>query len=660
MKSATPLTLSAIVLLAWSASGLAQSVEPQGAPGSAPETLSLPKAPASADAGDLEAYLDGVIAAHARDHNIPGITLAVVRDDRPDLVKGYGVADVASGRPVDPGATLFRIGSISKTFIWTAAMMLVERGQLDLDADVNDYLDSFRIRDAFDAPVTMNHLMAHRAGFEDSLRVFTVADDDPRSLAEVLAEHQPARVYPPGARTSYSNWGAALAAHIVEQVAGIPYSEFVRREIFDPLGMASTTLAGPDRMPADLRGRLATGHAFRGGSHEAGEFMQLGAYAPAGAIASTATDMARWMRFHLNRGELDGVRLMRPATHQRMWSRAFADRPGGADLVHGFRHSRHRGFETIGHAGGTAHFISNMVLVPELHVGLFVSQNSQHGGRSLLVQWPELLIDRLTGQFPGGRGGEREANRQTPRNRTLEDYAGGYINNRRVFSALPALFAARNTLEVDVADDNEALVVTTGGETLRYRAVPGFADTFENRFGRRLVFQRDGNGEVVAVVGGFGTHSYERPEPLDAPGLLYASTAVSGLLAVTILLGAWRRWRQAPETTTAGRPAARIAVLAAIVVLAFLVLTVVVLASISASTGADLLIDYPPTGIVVLSLSGWVVATAALLMLAALVPVWRGSNWGIWRRLHYSLFALALAVFAFELWNWRLFGAPLI
>src|SRR5262249_58548306 len=125
--------------------------------------------------------------------------------------RGYGFADVAAGRPVDPERTLFRQGSISKLFTWTAMMQLAETGALDLDRDVNAYLD-FRIPPHAGRPVTLRELATHTAGFEDILKGLAAADGEPiPGLSELLQAEIPARIYSAGEVTAYSNYGATLA-----------------------------------------------------------------------------------------------------------------------------------------------------------------------------------------------------------------------------------------------------------------------------------------------------------------------------------------------------------------------------------------------------------------------------------------------------------------
>ena len=628
---------------------LALSAQDMPAPNLALESEPAPTAPEAS--AELAAFVDGLAHALIRDKDLPGLTIGIVSPDAAPLVKGYGLADVEAGKPVDGGETLFRIGSVSKTFTWTAVMMLIERGMLDPDADINTYLKQVRIDEAFDAPVTMHHLMSHRAGFEDTFAVFTVADDDPRSRSELLALHQPRRVFPPGARTSYSNWGAALAAQVVEDVAGVPYDTFLYEEILAPLGMDSTTIEAPSRMPAPLKARLAKGYEFAQGSHVEGKPMQIGAYAPAGAMASTAADMTRWMRFHLNGGELDGVRLLGAKSHTLMRSRVFNDRPDAADVAHGFQSRPHRGIQTLGHGGATALYRTQMVLAPELGLGIFVAQNTSRGGYAALSTIADLVVERFA---PDAAAREPTASERAP----VAEYLGRYRNNRRSFSTFSAAFSTDESIVV-AGGDGGALIVTANDQVRRFVPVAAATDLFEADTGARLMFQRDDAGRVVAVSDHSGVHSYERSTALDAGPTLLLSLAAATLLALTTLLGTGWRWGRPAVRTAPGLLASRVAVFSALSVLLFMTIAVATVAAVS-NLGAGDLVHYPPTVMHLARAAGWLLAAMAAIMLLALRPTWRGSNWGLWRRLHFTLFALALAFLVFQLWQWRVIGAPLM
>ena len=652
MPSLLPILL---VLIAALAPSLAQAQE-AAAPPPAPlaEPAAAGQAPAAADPAQLEALLDGVVLALQHEHRLPGLVVSVVRDDALIVAKGYGLADIAQGRPADPEASFFRIGSVSKTFTWTAVMMLADRGLIDPDADVNTYLRDVEVAEAFDAPVTLRDLMHHRAGFEDSFRVFTVPDDDPRPLAALLAEHQPARVLPPGARTSYSNWGTALAAQVVEDVSGISFGDFLQAEILDPLGMTDTIWTPPAAMEPGQRERLATGYRPARGGLEIQEYLQLGAYWPAGGMASTATDMARWMRFHLNGGEIDGVRLLGPGTHATMLTRAYDDRPQAADIAHGFQDRIYRNTRALGHSGGTASFLTNMVLVPELDLGVFLSQNSAQD-LGPIVQIPDRIIDRHLGlAYRPDLAAEGDAE-------PLAEFAGTYINNRRVFTTFSAILGTAGVGTVTPVS-SEILTITTQFESALFRRVPEAGDTFESATGARIAFLRDEAGAVVAFADDMSIHTYERVGLLATPTTLIGALAAAALFSVTTLLGAWKR-RGTAERPSGWRPRALAAVplVAALAVLWFLGSLALITVDAAGFDITELQREPWPTPFMLhMHAAGLAVAGTALAMLVALLPIWRGSEWRLGRRIHASVFALALALLAFLLWQWRVIGAPVV
>ncbi len=605
-----------------------------------------------AQRAELKTYIDGLVAGLQREHGLSALTISVVKDNALWMAQGYGLADVASARPAVADTSLFRIGSVSKTFIWTAVMMLVERGQIDLDADVNRYLKSVRIAEAFGVPVTLRQLMHHRAGFEDSLRLFAVSDDDPRTLADLLKEQQPARVYAPGLRTSYSNWGSSLAAQIVADVTGEPYGDFLRREILDPLGMRSTTFVPPSKLEAAERANLATGYKQGRGALALQGYMQIGAYWPAGGIASTATDMARWMRLHLNGGELDGVRLMSAQTHEQMWTRAYDDRPNAPDLAHGFQDRSYRGLRVLGHGGATAAFYTNMVLVPELGLGVFVSQSSVQT-RLPVTQLPEQIIDHIHG-IPFQAALDVESAEPG----ALADVAGTYLQNRRVFSSFAATFGLDSIGEVTPLSA-DALRLTLNGEGKQYQRVGRERDLYEAADGARIAFVREGD-RVVALADSSGVHTLEKVGVLAAPSTALAALGTALLLAVTTLLGFWWRLGRGPgygQGFAAGL-AAGVSLLASLCVLGFLTAVALLVQQLSSFDLSTMAANYPPQSMLHAHYAGWVVAGAAAAMLLCLLPAWVASGWGLWRRLHFTLFALVLSLAAFQLWQWRVFAAP--
>jgi len=604
-----------------------------------------PLGPVSAD--PLAEYVDGLVEGLRREHVLPGVTLAVVRGGAPTLLRGYGHADLGALAPVDPSQSRFRIGSVSKTFVWTAALLLVDRGQLDLDADVNRYLKSFKVSPAFDEPVTMRQLMAHRAGFEDSFQVFGVADDDQRPLAELLAAHQPKRIHPPGSRTSYSNWGSALAAQLVADVAGEDYGSFLRRELLDPLGMRDTGWNGPTRGDGADKARLAHGYSAQGDVLKAERDLQLGAYWPAGGMSTTAADMARWMRFHLGLGEIDGRRLLSAETHALVWTRPYRDRADASDLTHGFVQTPFRGVMLTGHGGATGTFLTNLVLVPELGLGVFVSQSST-ATRNLVQRLPEQIVERMQSLPPASAlaadAGEPGA---------LAETEGDYLSNRRVVSSFAAIFGAFDGVTLRAI--NSKTLAFRGGE---YRRIG--EDLFESAFGQRLALIRGTDGGVVAFADGSGVHSFERVGGLAAPVWLFVALGTSLLLAVATLGGTIWRLGRARGGGPADAVVGRVAFVSALCSLAFVGSLLAVMLALGQAGAAGLSGNYPMPVMLVAHGVGWGVAAASLAMLSMLVPAWTRTSFSFLRKLTFTLFTFALLLLTATLWTWRVIGAAVV
>ncbi|GJL91731.1 serine hydrolase domain-containing protein [Hyphococcus sp.] len=644
MRPALFSSFVAFVMTALASSALAQIPAPDASPSTPVDEVVLAPFEPSREDAMLEAYIDGVVGAHQREHAAPAISVSVVRDGRIVFAKAYGEADVEAGKAAHGVDTMFRIGSVSKTFTWTAVMMLHDRGLIDLDADVNKYLKGIQIPDAFDAPITMNDLMAHRAGFEDTFAVFTYPDEGEATLTQALTETMPKRVYAPGARTSYSNWGAALAAKIVEDISGVPYREFLEQEILGPLSMTHTTIEAPSLMSDADRPSLAVGYDVSAGAYKRADYMQIGPFAPAGAMASSAHDMAQWMLVHLGAGAYNGAQIMRADTHDLMWSRAFTDRTEGADLAHGFQARVYRGVKTFGHGGATTSFYTDMTLVPELGLGIFISQSTSDD-RGLVFDLAPLVIDHVLDR-PAAPA------RDDPNfAETAETFAGEYFDNRRSFSLFEKLFAASDGATVETASGG-ALTISSGDKVKHFAPLPGAADTFENRNGERVVFGRDAKGHVTHFTDGSGVHSYDRVDITTDANLLNLSLLAVLLFAATTMLGAWRRQGREVAQSSTGALIGVAAFAVAVLSFAFGGAIVWLMATLSNAT-ASTMQAYPLPAVSIFRLMALAMFAVGVAGMFSLWPVWRASGWGLWRKMHHVLFAIALASLAVMLVFWN-------
>ena len=345
-------------------------------------------------ADDAGAWLDGLFPYGLAKNNLAAAVVVVVKDGQILVSRGYGYADIAANKKVDPATTLFRPGSISKTFLWTAVMQLVEQGKLNLDADVNQYLD-FTIAPRDGKPITMRDLMTHTPGFEETLKnLFSHDDQLPMSNEAWLKEWVPERVFAPGEVSAYSNYGAALAGYIVQRVSGQPFDEYIEQHIYQPLGMQHATFRQP--LPANLRGDMAKSYASASTPPKSFEMVVSD---PAGGMSVSGEDMARFMIAHLQNGTYNNVQILRPETAKAMHDFTHYSVPGLMPMALGFYHMDRNGQTIIGHGGDTELFHSGMMLFLQQNVGIFVSIDGDKDG-GLRKQLLDGFTDRYFPALP--------------------------------------------------------------------------------------------------------------------------------------------------------------------------------------------------------------------------------------------------------------------
>lgn len=360
----TALGLTALALIG------ALTVAPlSAAPGQTSRAAATPAPAPRLTKEAVDSWLDQLLIPGMREGNIPGGVVVVVKDGKILTERGYGYADKALKIPVDPRTTLFRPGSISKAFTWTAVMQLVEQGKIDLDADINRYLD-FRIPPRNGKFVTMRTMMTHTAGFEESMKDIIGADPPP-PLGAFLKRWVPEIIYTPGTRPAYSNYASTLAGYVVERVSGERFEDYMDNHVFAQLGMAHSTFRQP--LPARFTATMSRGYLPDSGQPR---YFENVAFGPAGAMSATGDDMARFMIAHLESGQSGGAQLLRPETVAAMHTIQPKIYPALNGMALGlYEHSRN-GHRILAHNGGTQFFHSDLHLFLDDRVGIFISFNS--------------------------------------------------------------------------------------------------------------------------------------------------------------------------------------------------------------------------------------------------------------------------------------------
>jgi CubicO group peptidase (beta-lactamase class C family) len=607
------------------------------------------------DPAEMEAFMDELFARHMEENHIAGAAVAVVKDGQLFFTKGYGYADLENKIPVDPELTLFKIGSGTKVFTWTAVMQLVEQGKLDLDADVNTYLD-FRIPDTYPQPITLKHLMSHTAGFEDQhIDLVAWNEKDLTPEREWLVSHIPARVHAPGEIPAYSNYSAALAGYIVARVSGESYSQYIEEHILDPLGMKSSTASWPT--PPDLRARESVGYMYEDGAFKV--FPPL--YGPvdlfpAGIIRTTVTDMARFMIAHLQNGFYGDaaaeVRILEEATARQMHSTLFAPDPRFLGNAYGFFEFSDNGQRVIGHSGEAEPMHSLLLLLPDQNVGIFVVYNSSDAGslvnqhlgfqRSFFdhyypapalepIQPPADFAERAD-RFVGTYRWTRSSST------TLEKYT------TQLFSPL---------VEVKNPGDGTLFMTTPYGDMRLAEVEPLYFRQVDGPL--YFVFREDAQGRITYMFTDMiPQFAFEKEKWYETPGFNMPLLLVSLLMFLSVLPVALIRVirsRRAKDDNTSMPRGARVAhqliIWISVLNLLFVAGTVV--------WGPWVMFGIPLIYKIVMGLG----VLASLLTVSALVYTvlaWKNSYWSIAARVYYTLVTVSAVAFVWFLNQWNLLG----
>ncbi|MGB3844393.1 MAG: serine hydrolase domain-containing protein, partial [Sphingopyxis sp.] len=627
------------------ATGPAVPKEAQADAGAAAAAPTLPGAAAALTKADVDGWLDGFLPFALERGDLVGAVVVVVKDGQVLTQRGFGYADAARRTPVDPARTLFRPGSVSKLFTWTAVMQEVEAGRIDLDKDVNAYLD-FRIPPYRGKPVTMRQLMTHTAGFEEHGK--RTIFEDPKfaiSLGDYV-KVQPRRIYAPGTTPSYSNYGTALAGYIVERTAKMPFDDYVEQRIFRPLGMAQSTFRQP--LPAALAPSMATGYRQLSAGPSKFEIVGPG---PAGALSATGADMAKFMIAHLN----EGAGLMTPATARMMHDTPLTLLPPLNRMELGFFETNINRRQVIAHLGDTQLFHTALHLFTTEKIGLYMSFNAT-GEQGSVGAVRRALFEKFADRYLPGT--EMPATRVDAKTAAAHArmMAGNWLNSRRSESNFYALASLIGQVTVRV-DARGNLVVPAArdlnGKPAKWVETAPFVWHNANGHGRLAAQVVDGRVVRWSVDGLSPFMVFDRaPASKSATWLKPALCVALAVLLITLLQ--WpvsalvRRHYKAPLTL--GRPALRAyrgVRVAAGLVLALVTAWVVSLLTLKALPSFD-------PWLWSLQIAGAVIFACGVLAAAWNLRIVRRERRGWFRTLWAALLLLAMLLLLYTAWSFGL------
>ncbi|MEM1140949.1 MAG: serine hydrolase domain-containing protein [Pseudomonadota bacterium] len=604
--------------------------------------------------GALEAFVDGVVVSAMEDHNIAGATVAVVGRDDILLLKGYGYADAETREPVDPEKHLFRIASITKTFAATAIMQLEQEGRLSLNTDIRGYLGDIQFDDHL-GTITVANLLSHTAGFEEfNLGTYGEGpDSEAQSIKAQLEALADSQVRPPGEVTAYSNYGYSLVGAIISLVSGKDYASYIRDHILEPLDMSNSTHllqvdVNDDDYPwlEELREREARSHEWNSGWYEPVDYPFTRPVILAnGGLSTTAADMARYVQMHLNRGTLDGVEILAPATWDKMSQDLYRNGPYTQANAHGFWSTEWSGHRVLRHSGSTHSFRSHVAMLPELGIGIFIATNIDSGGK--LNALPRRVIEHF---YP-----VEAATLPSPPTDFAERYTrytGSYLSTRRNITRLEKLGTALfGALAVSTTGDGYLVV-----DDERYVELE--PDVFQSLVnGSRIQFRGDQDGRAKWLIPSGGSSAYERPRFFEQRETLTLPLVAMTLTSLVLIIAAIRRLIQRSAKPTAHSMAQRTLLGAALTWIIAVSLLVVALGQYTGSSVAFYELDYPSPMLRLFNAVLWLATLLTLLAIAS-TPRWfstaRGERLGL--KLAYGAAGLIFLVFAFAMFQWNMYS----
>ncbi|WP_246988940.1 serine hydrolase domain-containing protein [Halorientalis marina] len=596
---------------------------------------------------ETEAWLDETMARQLEEYNVPGAAVVIVSDGDVVLAKGYGYADLASERSVDADETVFSVGSTGKLVTWTAVMQGIEDGRLERDRDVNEYLtdSAVTVPDTDDEPITLNHLATHSAGFEDIFRgMVTDNPDEIRPMEAILADHRPARVRPPGQFVAYSNYGTALAGHVLAEQSSANFTDMVDERIFTPLGMADTTYAQP--LPARLESRRAIGYTYQNGEYQPHHPVIWTLPPEGGSLRTTPTDMGRFMLAHLNEGASGSERILEAETVREMHRRQFTKSEAVPELngmAYGFIEMDRNDETIVGHWGDTPRFKSLLALYPERDTGLFVVYNSPGGGPArfeLLQAFTDRYYPRSDTPVVEPPDGAAER---------AHDLTGDYRSLTVSASSWERVLGVMTRTYTVGATDEGYLTTSRLGEPTR-RWVERRPGVYEEVGGSdMLVFRFDETGRATHMFRhAFGPATYERVPWYESLTVLQTVLGGGVVAFLSVLLPwvggpVWRRWRGGDLPT--GRERAARWLLGVVSLLWLAVLVIFLLAWINFDAEAA----SPSLALQAGKVLRWIALAGTVGAVVATGFAWRDGLWTRWARLHFSVVTALALLFAWQL-----------
>ncbi len=615
---------------------------------------------------ELETFLDSKAKELMKRYHVPGLMISYVRGDKILLNKGYGVKDLTRNKKINPETDFMLVGSVAKVFVTTAVMQQVDRGKINLDEDVNTYLD-FKIKNAFKEKITTKMLMQHTAGFEEYYTGQVTRDKDKvLTLGESVRNYQPKVVYRPGDIYTYSNYGYNLLGYLVERVTGQDFARYVKENIFLPLEMSRSSFRNRLSSAMFEDDEFVKGYHYDSKKDSFSEDRETAYWIqyPAGGMITNTHDLGNFMIMYLNQGKFRGRVILKPESVKAVQEEVFTPHKDLLGQAVGFTINEINGHRTVEKSGDAMGWTGHVVLFPEYRQGFSYSYNTIVSGFNLDLQ--NAIADKF---FPDISKKQDRYNMPKDELKKFEGYYRLTRYNQSGVAKLMVLLSPQHNILVKANDDG---TISIGAmlldDTMKYEPIskdsfqrvgedilegPGIKEDLGDRIAFRL---DDKSGRPEYLFFTFEKLAMERM-PWWQYGiysifavLFYAVIAILVVLYWPIgkLIKFLRKGGDKTKISKEQETASWLGGIAAALITGFMVI-------MYTKFNEELLFGIP----LILKI-GLVVPVLSIPFLLALafftVRGWQEKYWRLPSRLLYSLFTFSVFVFVLLSWFYNLIG----
>lgn len=582
----------------------------------------------------LEMFIDNYMEEYIGT-TTAGAGVVVLKDGETVFSKGYGNADIENKDKINPNKTIFEWASVSKLVTWASVMQLVEQGKIDLKEDIRVYLpNEFLTKLKYDEPITMLHLMHHNAGFEEWIFDLGYADPNQvKSLEEGLKIAEPAQVYRPGEVVAYSNFSAALAGYIVESISGLPFEEYVDKNIFTPLGMNTA------EYNIINNNNKATGYA----TISPEQFQEYHPYYmslyPAGGINGTTEDLAKFAAALISNENNANKLFENPETLEDFLSTSYTGSNGMSGNAHGFWEYKGK-YRGLTHSGNSDSFSANVHIVPSDNFAVVITTN-QASEVNVTFGLTEELV---------GNNTEIVVDKELTGAKELE---GSYITARREHSNFMNIYYYLMLLNIKPLNEREIEIDLAGMKAIYVQTAPNLYELKEGNevfLAMKEMYFHIANGEVTQISMSMND-LLPLPNERSTP-ILVANVGLVAICFIYFLISPItififyiknKKKKRLSQKPTRWNALLNFSVFA--ILLNILVLTVRMLNNYSrpySDVVVQFILNYILTGIIVLSIS-------------MLIITWNKSDLSKLQKVFYVTSSILGSLFIGLLINWQLF-----